>query len=40
MECKIGSIGILDLFGSIGRYWDFGFLKELNINTGRLYVGC
>jgi len=23
-----GNIGILDLFGSIGMYWDFGFSKS------------
>ena len=25
IACKIGSIMIWDLFGSIGMYWDFGF---------------
>lgn len=25
---KIGGIGILDLLGSIGIYWDLGFLEE------------
>jgi len=24
---KFGSIGVLDLFGSIGIYWDLGFFR-------------
>jgi len=32
-ERFIGSIGILDLFGSIGIYWDLGFPKSY-ANTG------
>jgi len=30
MRCKVGSIGVLDLFVSIGMYWDLGFSMELN----------
>jgi hypothetical protein len=30
MRCKFGSIGVWDLFGSIGMYWDFGFSQGLN----------
>jgi len=32
MECEIGSIGVWDLFGSIGMYWDLGFYMALNIH--------
>jgi len=28
---EIGSIGVWDLFGNIGMYWDFGFSMKLKI---------
>lgn len=29
-DAKVGSIEIWDLFGSIGKYWGFGFSTRLN----------